>query len=66
MFQNGEIDVAVAEPDAIVAGVPRPPVQFLQFEVLLVEFSGGRRILAGYRDVPDERHGSSPFVSLLC
>ena len=64
MLQNGEIDVAITEPDAIVAGVPWPAVQFLQVEVLLVEFSGVRRILAGYRDVSDERRGFSPSVSL--
>src|SRR5258708_31533415 len=30
MLQDGEIDVAVAEPDAVLAGVPWPAVQFLQ------------------------------------
>jgi hypothetical protein len=53
MLQNGEIDGTVAEPDAIGVGVPWPAVQFLQVEVLLIEFSGARRILAGYRDVFD-------------
>src|SRR5215472_11438026 len=57
MPQDSKIDVAVAEPDAVVTGVLRLPVKLLQVEVLLVELGGARRILARDSNVPDESHG---------
>ena len=62
VLQDGKIDVAVAEPDAVLTGVLRLPVQLLQIEVFLVEFSGTRRIVARDREVLDTRDGSSSFV----
>src|ERR1700733_13395372 len=61
MLQDGKIDVAVAKPNAVVAGLFRLAEQLLQVEVFLVELSGTRRILAHDRNVPDKSHGLFSF-----
>jgi hypothetical protein len=40
VLQNREVDLTIAEPDAIIATLLRLPEQALQFEVLFVEFGG--------------------------
>jgi hypothetical protein len=46
IFQNSEINVAVAEPNTLLTGVPGPPIEFGQAEMFLIEFCGLRRIIS--------------------
>jgi len=51
VFQDREIDVAVAEPDAALSRCARPAIEFGQSEVLFVELRGGYRIVSDESDV---------------
>ena len=60
VFQDGEIDVAVAEPDAALAGRAGPAIELGQAEMLLVELGGLDRVVGHQRDVLDACHRFLP------
>src|SRR5207244_1852903 len=60
IFQNSEINVAVAEPNTLFTGVAGSPIELGQAEMFLVEFCGLRGIISDQCDVPDASHWTSP------
>src|SRR5207244_6433980 len=58
VLQDGEVDVAVAQPDSIGAGIGGLPAQLFQPEDALVELGGLHRIVGRQRDVFDPCHYS--------
>src|SRR5262245_49430852 len=59
ILQNSKINIAVAEPHTLLAGIAGSPIELGQAEMLLVEFCGFRRIVSDERNMPDASH--SPF-----
>jgi hypothetical protein len=59
VFQDGEVDVAVAEPDTFLAGIGRPPIELGQAKMLFVELGGLRGIVGHQCDMLDASHLAS-------
>src|SRR5947208_13726311 len=59
VLEDREVDVAVAEPDTVGAGVRRLATQLRQSEDLFVELGGLCGVVSGQRDVFDPCHDSS-------
>src|SRR5579885_2750167 len=62
VFEDGEIDVAVAEPDAALPGRRRAAIELGQAEMRLVELGGLRRIVGDESDMLDASHLSPPAM----